>query len=576
MKRIVLMGNPNVGKSGMFSRLTGAHVITSNYPGTTVDYSRGTIHVDGAAVELVDAPGTYSLEPSNAAEETAAAMLETADLIVSVVDATNLERNLFLTLEVLERGKPVIVALNLWDEAVHQGIAVDVERLEDLLGVPVVATVGLSGQGISDLIGRLDEARPTGTIAPMDAEERWKTVGRITDAVQTITHRHPTLRDRLAEASVRPGSGILIALGVIAAAFWAVRLIGESLIQYIFEPLFDLYTPFVLQLSDLLGPGILHDILIGRLSDGGIDYVEAMGLLTTGLYVPFAMVLPYIVAFYLMLSIMEDSGYLPRLATLTDTFFHRLGMHGYGIIPLFLGLGCNVPGVLATRVLETRKQRFIAATLLGISIPCMAQIAMIFGVLGSFGMQYVAAVFLTLALVYLAAGLVLNRFIGGECPEIFLEIPPYRMPGARLTLKKTWTRVRGFIMEAVPYLFLGILIVNLLYTAGILDALGILLAPLMEGWLGLPPEATTALLVGILRKDLAVGMLVPLGMTPVQLVIAVTMLTMYFPCIATFAVLLRELGARDMLLSAAVMTGTALIVGGLMHLVLAGLFGGGL
>ncbi len=241
-----------------------------------------------------------------------------------------------------------------------------------------------------------------------------------------------------------------------------------------------------------------------------------MGLLTTGLYVPFAMVLPYIVAFYLMLSIMEDSGYLPRLATLTDTFFHRLGMHGYGIIPLFLGLGCNVPGVLATRVLETRKQRFIAATLLGISIPCMAQIAMIFGVLGPFGMRYVAAVFLTLAAVYLAAGLVLNRFVGGECPEIFLELPPYRMPGARMTLKKTWMRVRGFIMEAIPYLFLGILIVNLLYTAGILDMLGTLLAPVMEGWLGLPAGASTALLVGILRKDLAVGMLIPLGMTPAQ------------------------------------------------------------
>ncbi|MDN7024865.1 ferrous iron transporter B [Methanoculleus sp. FWC-SCC1] len=576
MKRIVLMGNPNVGKSGMFSRLTGAHVITSNYPGTTVDYSRGTMHIGGAATELVDAPGTYSLQPSNAAEEIAAEMVGTADLVINVVDATNLERNLFLTLEVLETGKPTIVALNLWDEAVHQGIDIDVGSLERLLGVPVVPTVGLSGQGISDLIGRLDEARPTSTVAPMDAEERWKTVGRITDAVQTITHRHPTFRDRLAEASVRPVSGLIIAIGVIAAAFWVVRLIGESLIQYIFEPLFELYTPFVLYLSDMLGPGLLHDILIGQITDGGIDYVESMGLLTTGLYVPFAMVLPYIVAFYLTLSIMEDSGYLPRLATLTDTFFHRLGMHGYGIIPLFLGLGCNVPGVLATRVLETRKQRFIAATLLGISIPCMAQIAMIVGVLGSFGMQYVAAVFLTLAIVYLTAGLVLNRFIGGECPEIFLEIPPYRMPGARFTLKKTWMRVRGFIMEAVPYLFLGILIVNLLYTAGILDALGTLLAPLMEGWLGLPAEATTALLVGILRKDLAVGMLVPLGMTPVQLVIAVTMLTMYFPCIATFAVLLRELGLRDMLLSAAVMTGTALLVGGLMHMVLAGFFGGGL
>ncbi|MDV4341806.1 ferrous iron transporter B [Methanoculleus sp. YWC-01] len=570
MKTVVLMGNPNVGKSGIFSRLTGTRVITSNYAGTTVDVSRGKTRLPDGPAEVIDAPGTYSLTPTNPAEEVAAEILGEADVVVNVVDATNLERNLYLTLETLERGVPAAVALNLWDEAGHQGITIDVDGLEELLGVPVVPTVGLSGEGIRELVERLGEARPSATIQPMSEEERWVAVGRITGEVQKIAHRHHTLADRLAEASIRPTSGIFIALAVIAAAFLAVRWIGEGLISFVFEPLFDLYTPIVMRASELLGPGILHDILIGRLIGGEIDYVESMGLLTTGLFVPFAMILPYIVAFYLILSILEDTGYLPRLATLADTFFHRLGMHGYGIIPVFLGFGCNVPGALATRVLETKKQRFIAATLMSLAIPCMAQIAMVFGVLGPFGLQYVVMVFATLALVYVVAGLILNRVVPGECPEIFLEIPPYRAPDLRATATKTWMRVRGFVGEAIPYLFLGILVVNLLYSVGFLDLLAAAFAPVMETWLGLPAGAAVALLVGFLRKDLAVGMLVPLGMSPEQLVIAVTMLTIYFPCVATFVVLLRELGARGMLAAAGVMVTTALLVGGALRVILIG------
>ncbi len=570
MKTIVLMGNPNVGKSGVFSRLTGTRVIISNYPGTTVDVSRGVTRLLDREVEVIDAPGTYSLSPTCPVEEVAAGILDDADIVINVVDSTNLERNLYLTLEILERGIPVAVALNLWDEAGHQGIAIDVEALERLLGVPVVPTVGLAGQGIRELVERLDEAQPSKTIQPMSEEERWATVGRITGEVQTIAHRHHTLRDRIAEASIKPASGLIIALGVMAVTFLAVVAIGEGLIEYILEPLFDLYTPFAMQLSEFLGPGILHDILIGHLIDGEIDYEQAMGLLTTGLYVPFAMILPYIVAFYLMLSILEDTGYLPRLATLVDTFFHRLGMHGHGIISVFLGLGCNVPGALATRVLETKKQRFIAATLMSISVPCMAQIAMVFGVLGPFGARYIVMVFATLLAVYIVVGLILSRVIPGECPEIFLEIPPYRVPNLRVTASKTWMRVRGFIGEAIPYLFLGILLVNLLYTVGFLGWMATAFAPLMEVWLGLPAEATAALLVGFLRKDLAVGMLVPLGMTPVQLVIAVAMLSIYFPCVATFVVLLKELGARGMAAAVGVMVTTALIVGGLLRMVLIG------
>ena len=296
-------------------------------------------------------------------------------------------------------------------------------------------------------------------------------------------------------------------------------------------------------ISTWLGPGFLHELLIGQLIDGEIDYIQSMGLLTTGLYVPFAMVLPYIIAFYSVLAIFEDTGYLPRLATLSDTFFHRFGMHGFAIIPVFMGLGCNVPGVLATRSLETKKQRFITATLIAISVPCMAKNAMVFGILGSFGLVYVVLVFATLFLVFVSSGIILNHLVKGDSPEICLEIPPYRKPDPMTVLKKTWMRIRWFLREAIPFVFLGVLIINVLYAIGFVEWLGAIFAPVIQGWFGLPQEATTALLIGFLRKDLAVGMLLPLAMSPLQLVIATTLLTIYFPCVGTFAVMFREWGS---------------------------------
>lgn len=562
MKRIVLMGNPNIGKSVVFSRLTGAEVITSNYPGTTVDFSRGKARLQGSQAELIDAPGTYSLQPTNRAEEVAVEVLQWAELVINVVDATNLERNLFLTLELLESKKPMIIVLNMWDEAERSGIDIDVKGLEEHLQVPVVATVALTGEGIKDLVSRMNEAHTPRETKMLSEEEKWIEIGRITRDVQKVTHKHPGFWDRFSEATIKPATGTPIALMVIFATFWMVRLIGESLIAYLFEPLFQLYLPLAMKISATLGPGMLHDLFIGRLIDGEIDYVQSMGVLTTGIYVPLGMVLPYIVGFYLVLSLLEDSGYLPRLATLSDNVFHRLGMHGHAIVPLFLGLGCNVPGALATRTLETRKQRFISATLLGLAVPCTAKSAMIFGVLGSYGQGYVFHVFATLAMVYIVAGLILNRVVRGESPEIFLEIPPYRRPSLRMILKKTWMRIRWFLSEAIPFLFLGVLLVNVLYSVGFIEWLGRFFAPFMEGWLAIPGEAVAALLVGFFRKDLAVGMLLPLGLNAQQMVVATTVLSLYFPCVATFAVLVKELGIRDTAKSTAVMLATALLVGG--------------
>ncbi len=588
IKKIVLIGEPNVGKSVVFSRLTGVNVIASNYPGTTVDFSKGKMRIDGKSVEIIDAPGTYSLEPSNKAEEVASKMLEKADVVINVVNATNLERDLHLTLELLEKEIPVIVALNLWDEAKHLGIKIDEKKLEKLLGVPVVPTVALTGEGIKTLVSRIKEAKTNKKIKPTIEEGRWVEIGSIVSKVETIEHRHHTIKDRISDLTIRPLTGLPIALAIIFFVFWLVRLIGESFIDYVSDPLFEnYYMPLITRFGEWLGPGEAYKFLISQ-TYGEIHFVESLGMLTTGLYVPLGMVLPYIIAFYFMLSILEDTGYLPRLATLVDNIFHKLGMHGHGIIPVFLGLGCNVPGMLATRSLETRKQRFIAATLLAISVPCMAQTAMIFAVFSnvkgsvriiplniyiSAAFMYISLVFITLIILYFVAGFILNRFVKGESPEIFLEIPRYQIPHFRTILKKTWMRVRWFIKDALPWMFFGVLLINILYTVRFIDWLARIFQPVMSGLFGIPGETSVVLMSGFLRKDLAIGTLLsfPEGtFSGMQLVIVATILTIFFPCIATFAVLLKEHGIKDTAKIAAIMIVTAAIIGVILRIVLLG------
>jgi ferrous iron transport protein B len=568
MKKILLMGNPNVGKSVIFSRLTGVRVIASNYPGTTVGYTRGTMKLGGEKAEVIDVPGTYTLDPTCKAEEVAVEMCGDGDLIIDVVDATNLERNLYLTLQLLKKDIPLILVLNLWDEAKHIGITIDEKKLEELLGVPVVPTVAVTGEGILELVNRLSEAKPGQFTYP--DEERWHEIGRIVEQVQQVTHRHHTFMERLSDATIHPLTGIPIALVALFITFGIIRFIGEGLISHIFEPLFEeVWASQMMKVSALLGSGgILHNIFIGKLVEGQIDFVQSMGLLTTGLFVPFAMVLPYVFAFYLMLSFLEDCGYLPRLAVLLDNLLHRVGLHGLAIIPMMLGLGCNVPGAMATRILETRKERFISATLMAICVPCMAQLAMIVGLVGRAGARGLILVFGTLFFVWIALGILLNRLIRGESPEIFVEIPPYRLPYFSGLAKKLWMRIAGFLREAVPFVTLGVLIVNVLYSLKIVDFVGRITAPLVTGVLGLPRAAVAALIVGFLRKDVAVGMLSPLGLELSQLVVASVVLAMYFPCVATFVVMTKELGLRDMVLAMVIMIISALGVGGVLNWVL--------
>jgi len=555
----------------VFSRLTGVQVISSNYGGTTVEITRGFLKLGAQEIEVVDLPGTYSLEASSKSEEVAVTILKECPkeecVVVNIVDSTNLERNLYLTLQLIEEGLPVIVALNMCDEAKHHGVSIQVDKLEKILGVPVIPTCAITGLGIKLLLERIAETKPVER-QRFSHRQRWQEIGNIIEQVQQLTHRHHTLREILEDASVRPFSGSLIAIGVILSSFEIVRFIGENLIARIADPIFlNLYQPFLVKLSSFLGEeSFIHHLLIGDLINGRIDFKQSLGILTTAPYIEFAMVLPYIISFYFVLGLLEDIGILPRLAMLLDNILHHLGLHGFAIIPVLLGLGCNVPGILATRNLESRRERFIAATLISIGVPCVALQAMIFGLLGRFSGWYVTGVYLVLLVIWLVLGIILNHAAKGYSPELLIEIPPYRLPSLSTLWKKLFLRIKGFLIEAAPLVLLGVLIVNVLLYFHWFGFLTGIFAPVIKGLFGLPKEAVVSLVMGLFRKDVAVGMLMPLALTAKQLFITAVLLAISFPCVATFVVFFKELGLKDLIKASLIMLSVALVTGTLLNL----------
>ncbi len=563
--KILLMGNPNVGKSVIFSRLTGIEVVSVNYPGTTVEYTEGRMKLGDEMATVVDPPGVYSLDPTSRVEEVTREIFDQgADVIVNVIDSTNLERNLNLTLQILERGLPTVIALNLWDVAVRKGIEIDVAALENELGVPVVPTVAVSGQGIHELVDTIPRARVPPRMSFESPDQRWVRIGEIAERTQKVLHRHPSLLDRLEDISIRPVTGIPMAILVLYLSFSLVIEVGEFLIANVTDPFFIAYSQFITGIVESYTSGLVKDLLVGT----SPELLKSFGLLTTGLYIPLGIVLPFLIPFYLVLGFLEDIGYLPRLSVLLDALMHKVGLHGAAILPCVLGMGCSVPAVIAAGVLESPKQRYLAITLMTMAIPCASQSAMVFGILAPFGLKYIVAVYVTLFLTFVVTGYLLHRFIGGESPEIFLEIPPYRMPDMRSLFKKTFIRIREFLKEAVPYIALGMLFMSVFEITGLMHLVGVAMRPVVSGLLGLPSDVATALIIGFLRKDIGIGMFAPFDMTPEQLVIASVVLALYFPCVATFMVMLKELGISGTMKSVGLRLVAALVVGTMLNVLL--------
>ncbi|WP_027366030.1 ferrous iron transport protein B [Desulfotruncus alcoholivorax] len=591
-KKIVLVGNPNVGKSVYFHRMTGQYVDVSNFPGTTMEFYCGKLGSDF----LVDTPGVYGLSGHNEEESLVRDAVLTADIVINVVDAVHLERDLFLTCQLVDTGVPMIIALNMVDELEGRGLAVDTARLEQLLGVPVVATVAVTGHGFDRLSEKLAGARPGQAgelvgqlsagymgiprsealfILEGDSEvssryglepglerdniyrARRKRAGEIAAAVLKEKRKDLSMASRIGHWLINPLTGIpalFLTLWVIyelVGVFFAQTVVGvteTTIMKGHYEPLVRALLNHVLDLDSPLG-----FILTGQ-----------FGLLTMAVTYLFGLLLPLVGGFFLVLSILEDSGYLPRIATLMDRVMSYIGLNGQAIIPLVLGFGCVTMAAITTRMLASDRERRIAIFLLALSVPCSAQLAFVAAILGSLGPEYMFLYGFFILSVMAGVGTLMDRLLPGYAQPLWLDLPTMRLPRPDNILKKTWTRTFSFLKEAFPIFLGGALLLSLLKVTGLMDAIERMMQPLTTGWLYLPGETAGAFIMGFIRRDFGTAGIMAIPMDPMQKFIALVTLTLFVPCIATTLVIFKERGWREGIVIWLTVLALAFTMGGLL------------
>jgi len=592
--RLVLAGNPNVGKSVFFNRLTGTYVDVSNFPGTTVEIMRGR----HAGWEVLDTPGVYGVGSFNDEEAVARDVILEADVIVNVVDAVHPERDLFLTLQMIDMGLPLVVALNMADEARAQGVAIDRDLLEDLLGVPVVETVAVDRYGIDALTARVAEARlghadhsidadllpvaaHTGTRAAallvLEGDEeiaarfglepggmrdgiysrRRERVNDIVGHVLSASDEGLSVGARLSRIMLEPHTGLPLLAGLLAIVYLVLGVwVAGDIVGFTEETLMlGYWEPFVRgvvgSLIDAASP--LHAFLVGE-----------FGVLTMTPTYLIGVILPLVAGFYLLMALLEDSGYLPRIAALADRGLTALGLNGRAVIPLILGLGCVTMGTLTTRILGSRRERFIATALMAIAVPCSAQIAVIAALMAKVGGGYSAAYFALLIGIFVALGTVLNRIVPGVSTSLLIDLPPLRVPRIRNVMRKTTAKAWGFMREVALFFLAGTTLISLLDISGALGWIQRAAEPLTVSWLHLPAEAATAFVMGFVRRDFGAAGFFTMDLTAPQLLVAMVTITLFVPCAASMMVVLKERGWRYLLGLFAGSVGGAFLIGGLL------------
>jgi len=548
--KIILTGNPNVGKSVVFSYLTGYTAISSNYPGTTVDILAGKAKIAGSDCDIIDVPGTYSIEGDSVTEKVAFDIIKKSDydLIINIIDANNLERNLLFALEIISLRKTVIFLINKCDIAKNKGVNINFIALEKILNVriiPIVATIGFGFDILENEIKKFIENREkyiSNIDIPLNTIEKWKMIGEIISKVQKIEHKHPRFLEKIEIITTTPITAIPFALISIALSFYIIRFIGEGLINNLFDPAFNnFYFPLIEKVKDYIPYDLLKMLIFGK----NPAPMEGFGILTTGIYVPFVVVLPYVLSFYMVLGFLEDIGYLPRLAVILDKFSHKIGLHGYASIPLIMGLGCKVPGIFSLRILETNRDKIIAASLMFLISPCIPQTAMIFSILSKYPIIYTFLFFLYLFIVGILASFLLNKFIKGSSSDLFVEIPPYHIPLLKNMLFKLKIRIIEFLKDAVPAVIAGILFINVLDILNILEKISNFFAPFFKNIFSLPPEISSIMAVGFLKKDVAITLLTPFNLPLKEIMVSSFFLVTYLPCLASILVLRKELGNKN-------------------------------
>lgn len=571
--KVLLMGNPNVGKSVIFSKLTGTDALAANYPGTTVTYTMGNLSYNNEKATIIDVPGTYSLDVTSEAEKIAKDFLyQGANAIVFVLDSTNLERNLNLAFQVLEYKIPTVFVLNMLDVAERKGIKVDVKKLEELLGAPVIPQIAVLGQGLNELLRTTfklmkSEELPKLKVSPGN---RWEIASEIASKVQTKESKSLKLNfmEKLDDLTVTPWPGLPIVLVIMLLAMGFVVGGGKALRAGFLLPLFAYYEVFMQYIVDnFLGLQFIQDTLgsLIPLNVLGNILVGEFGVLIKAVEWPIALVLPYVFLFYIVLSFLEDSGLLPRLGILVDGFMKKMGLQGGNIIPIFLGYGCAVPAILGTRAATTIKERKIISILVCLTVPCVSQMGALVFLLGDESFALVILLFAISFMVMFITGQILAKVIPGKVDPIILEVPNLLKPNIKTLVRKVWVRVKNFLIEAEIPMIMAILFAAIVYEIGLLNWIGEILKPLVVTWLGLPQEASLLLILGVIRRELAVVPMMDMGLSAQQLLVGGTVAMFYMPCIAVFGVLAQEFKFKFALFIALLTTTMAFLLGGFLN-----------
>ena len=559
--RLALVGQPNVGKSVVFGRLTGRYVTVSNYPGTTVAVTKGRALVGAEVCDVIDTPGVNALDGVISEDERITREVVRngdADLVVQVADARNLRRALMLTSQIAAFGKPMILALNMVDEAFARGVSIDAPALERELGIPVVEMVAVEGRGLSELREALAHAARPHVPAHPDASDRAVWAHELTERVRRISALSLAhVQEALAQATRRPLTGVPILLAVLYTLYLFVGVFGaQTLVKLLEDGLFGKgINPASVWLADRFIPvPFFRDFLVGE-----------YGLITMGLTYSIAIVLPVVATFFLMFGFLEDTGYIPRLAIFSDRIFRVMGLNGKAVLPMVLGLGCDTMATMTTRILGTPKERLIAILLLALGIPCSAQLATIMGILGGISFTALATLFGVVIVQMLLVGWLAARVLKGERSEFILELPPIRWPRLGNLLTKTRLRVWWYLGEAVPLFLVGTALLFVLDRAGALVWIAAAGRPIVTNLLGLPASTSQIFVMGFLRRDYGAAGLFQLAhrgqLTGVQAVVALTVMTLFVPCVANFLMMVRERGMKTGLAILGVITPVAILTG---------------
>ncbi len=637
LPKLALVGNPNVGKSVIFGALTGRYATVSNYPGTTVEVSRGPARLKGTDIELIDSPGINSLVPMSEDEQVTRDILldEEITSVLQVLDSKNIRRGLLITIQLLEMGLPLTLALNMYDEAGERGISINLKGFSDALNLNVIPTIATQGWNLDKIQNVLTLNRVTkstlkypkdieaaiDSIAELLPETRisrrsiammilsgdstidgWLKKNLDTESIEKIWSINAAMESRYSEPvgylinrirltaadkllakvitkkepsgskfagfigniSMHPVWGIPLLLVVLYLMYQFVGVLGAGYaVDFVEEFIFGRFVnPWSRRVVEYVLPsGLIHDLIVGQ-----------YGIITMAFTYAIAIVMPIVSFFFIFFSILEDSGYLPRLAIMVDKIFRLMGLNGKAVLPMVLGLGCDTMATMTTRILETRKERIIVTLLLALGVPCSAQLGVILGMLSSISLMATVVWMFSVITIIFIVGFLSSKIVPGDTSDFIMEVPPMRIPMMKNVILKTIVRVEWYLKEALPLFVLGTLVLFILDRTQALSALEVVTGPLVVGFLGLPIEATEAFIVGFLRRDYGAAGLLSLqraGMLDaVQSVVSLVTITLFVPCIANMFIIIKERGLATALIITAFIFPFAIFAGGVLNFIL--------